>query len=67
MSDFDIILGMNYLHSYEAKTNCKDLKVILNEKKGQEVCFFGEREEKAYPLISAMKAIKLLCQGCIGY
>jgi len=67
LSDFDIILGMNWLHTYGAKIDCKDLKVILKDEKGREVPFYGQREEKSYPLISAMKASKLLCQGCIGY
>ena len=47
--------------------DCKDLKVILNNEKGLEVCFRGRREEKACYLISAMKASKLLCQGYEGY
>jgi len=29
--------------------------------------FIWEKEEKSYPLISAMKARKLLCQRCFGY
>jgi len=52
LSNFDSILGINWLHTYE---------------KGGEVFFYGQREEKSYPLISAMKASKLLCQGCMGY
>ena len=65
--DFDIILGMNWLHNYGAKIDCEDLKVILKDEKGREVFFYGQREEKSYLLISAMKASTLLCQGCIGY
>jgi len=41
LSDLDIILGMNRLHIYEAKIGCKDLKVILSDEKGREVCFYG--------------------------
>jgi len=67
LSNFDIILGINWLHTYGAKINCEDLKVILKDEKGREVCFYGQREEKSYPLISAMKVSKLLCQECIGY
>ena len=37
---------MNYLHTHEAKIDCKDLKVILNDDKGQKVCFYEQREEK---------------------
>jgi len=39
LSDFDIILGMNSLHTYGAKIDCEDLKVILKDKKGREVFF----------------------------
>jgi len=67
LSDFDIILGMNLFHTYRTKIDCKDLKIILKDEKEREVCFYGKREEKSCPLISAMKASKLLCQGCIRY
>jgi len=67
LSNFDIILRMNWLHTYGAKIDCEDLKVILKDKKGREVFFYGQREEKSYPLISAMKVSKLLCQGYMGY
>jgi len=65
--DSDIILGLNWLHAYEAKIDCKDVKVTLIDEKGQEVCFHGQIEEKPCSSISAMKASKLLCQGCEGY
>ena len=58
---------MNWLHTCGAKINCEDLKVILKDGKGREICFYRQGEEKSYPLIYAMKASKLLCQGCIGY
>ena len=63
--DFDIILGMNWLHTYGAKIDCENLNVILKDEKVREVSFYGQREGKSYPLISAMKASKLLCQGCM--
>jgi len=58
---------MNWLHTYGAEIDCEDLKVILKVEKRREVFFYGQREEKSCPLISAMKASKLLCQECIGY
>ena len=67
LCDFDIILGMHWLHTYGAKIDCEELKVILKDEKGGEVFFYGQREEKSYLLISAMKASKLLCQGSMGY
>ena len=66
-SDFDIILGMNWLHTYGDKIDCEELKVIFKYEKGGEVFFYGQREKKSYLLISAMKASKLLRQGCMGY
>ena len=67
MREFDIILVMNCLRTYRAKIYSKDLKVTLNDEKGWEVCFYGQRDEKPYFVILAIKASKLLCQGCIGY
>ena len=67
LSDFDIIMGMNWLHSYRARNDCEDLKLILKDEKGREVFFYEQREGKSYPLISAVKQSKLLCPGCIGY
>jgi len=66
LSDFDSILGMNWMHTYEAKIDCNDLKVILNDEKGREMCFYGQREEKACSIIFPMKASKLSHQGCEG-
>ena len=65
--DFNIILGKNWLHTYGAKIDSGTLKVILRNESGREVCFYGQREEKPCPIISAMKASKLLCQGCTRY
>jgi len=65
--DLEIVPGMNWLHTYGDKIDYEDLKVILRGEKGREVFFYGQREEKSYLLISAMKASKLLCQGCMGY
>jgi len=67
LSNFDIILVINWLHTYGAKIDCEELKVILKDEKGREVFLYGQREEKSYPLISAMKASQLICQGCIRY
>jgi len=39
--DFDIILEMNWLHTYRAKIDYEDLKVILKDEKGREVFFYG--------------------------
>jgi len=35
LSDFDNILGMNWLHTYGAKIDCEDLRVILKDENGE--------------------------------
>jgi len=40
LSDFDIILGINWLHTCGAKIDCEDIKVILKDEKGRKVCFY---------------------------
>ena len=67
LSNFDIILGRNWLHAYGAKIDYEDLKVIMKDEKGWELFFYGQREEKPCPLFSTIKASKLLYQGYIGY
>jgi len=67
LPNFDIIFGMNWLHTYGAQIDCEDLKVVLKDEKGRKVCFYRQREAKSCYLISVMKASKLLCQGCIEY
>jgi len=67
LSDFDIILGINWLHTYGAKIDYDNLKAILKDKKGRKVFFYGQREEKSYLLIYAMKTSKRWCQGCVRY
>jgi len=51
---------MKWLHAHGAKTDYKDLEVILCYEKNQEVYFYGLRKEKPCPLISMMLASKLL-------
>jgi len=58
---------MNQLHAYGAKIDCEDLKVTSTYEKGQKVYFYGQREGKPCSLIFAIKANKLLCQGCGRY
>ena len=55
------------MRTYGAKIDCKDLRVVLIDEKGTKVRFYRQRKEKQCPLISTMKAIRLLCLGCIGY
>jgi len=60
MSKFGIILGMDWLTTYGASIDCKDLKVTLRDQEAQEICFYGRRLRTEHPRISIMKASKSL-------
>jgi len=49
LSDFDIILGMNWLHTYGAKIDCEDLKVILKDEKGEKCVSMGRERMNLIP------------------
>jgi len=53
--NIDIILGMNLLHHYRAKIDCKDLRFTLKYKKGREVRYYRQREETPHSTISTKK------------
>ena len=67
LSEFDVILRMNWLTAHGARIDCKALKVILKDSRGRIVYFHGEGTKKEKRIISAMKACKMLRKGCIGY
>jgi len=67
LSEFDVILGMNWLTSHGEHIDCKALKVILKDSKGRKVYFCGERTKKENRIISTMKAGRMLRKGCVGY
>jgi len=67
ISEFDIILGTDWLIIYRANIDCKDLKVTLRDVESWEVCFYGGRLRNECSIISIVKASKMLRQGCIGY
>ena len=67
LSDFNIVLGMNWLYTYGIRIDYKDLKVVVCNEKGQEVYWYGKRKEKPCSLISIMLTSKPLCQGCFRY
>ena len=49
LSDFDIILEMNWLYIYGAKIECEDLKVILKDKKGEKYVSMGRERKNIVP------------------
>jgi len=47
-SDFDIILGMNWICTYGIKTNCENLLIILRGESGRNV-FIGKGRKNHLP------------------
>jgi len=67
LSEFDVILGINWLAAHGLRIDCRALKVILKDSRGRKVYFYGEQTKKENHLISAMKVCKMLRKGCVGY
>jgi len=63
----DINLEINLLGTYGAEMGCKNLKVSLIVEEGLGLLFNGQRQQKPYFLMFAMKESMLLCQECIEY
>jgi len=67
LSEFNVILGMNWLTTHRARIDYKEPKVILRDLMGRNVYFYGKRAKKENRLILAMKACKMLRKGCVSY
>ena len=63
----DINLGINQLHTYGPKTDCKDCKASLKGEKRPHMCFYGQGIDKPYSLRSVIKVSRLSCQVSIEY
>ncbi|KAL4311186.1 hypothetical protein GQ457_01G017040 [Hibiscus cannabinus] len=65
--EFEIILGMDWLHTYHAIVDCRLKRLVLRNKKGAEIVVVGEGSNCLGNVISAMKAGRLIHQGCRAY
>lgn len=67
MVDYDVILGIDWLSNHYAVIECRR-KSVLFEKPGIEPFRFqGSSRKMKLPVISALKALRLLDKGCAGY
>ena len=67
MTDYDVILGMDFLSKYGAIIDCK-AKTVGFKPHGKEMfTLFGDRRSSKKMFISAMQAKKWIADGCIGY
>jgi hypothetical protein len=67
ISDFDIILGMNWLGKNKACLDCFTKTVTFQGAKGETMVFKGERISNFTNLILVMVVRKLLKKGCPAY
>nr|GFB49036.1 putative reverse transcriptase domain-containing protein [Tanacetum cinerariifolium] len=67
MSDFDVILSMDWLASHRATIDCYARTVIFGNVRQPEFIYHGSSPLKSVKLISAMKARTLISHGCQGF
>ncbi|EOY08795.1 Uncharacterized protein TCM_023962 [Theobroma cacao] len=65
--DFDLILGMDWLTAHQTNVDCFRKEVVLQNSKGVEVVFAGERRVLPSCVISTIKALKLVQKGYPAY
>ena len=66
MVDYDVILGMDWLSKYNATVLCRRKKVVFQPSKGEVFEYKGTPQRSKWPVVSALKASKMLLKGCFG-
>jgi hypothetical protein len=67
ITDFDVVLGMDWLEQNYANIDCRAKVVTFAVPGLPRFCFYGDRYGRNIPMISALHACRLLQQGCEGY
>ncbi|XP_074336882.1 uncharacterized protein LOC141674054 [Apium graveolens] len=65
--EFDIILGMDWLSKHRAKVDCYTKEVVIDSPGQNRVLFCGDRQMIPSCLVSALKAFKMIRNGCDAY
>ena len=66
MVDYNVILGMDWLSKHNSTIFCRKKKVVFQPSKGEMFEYKGIPRGSKRPMVSAMKAYKMLAKGCIG-
>nr|GEX85029.1 putative reverse transcriptase domain-containing protein [Tanacetum cinerariifolium] len=66
-SDFDIILGMDWLTEHRATIDCHMKRVIFVDLNNLEFIYHSSQPGKPIKIISALKARTLISYGCKGF
>jgi len=64
---YDVILGMDWLTTYQATIDCKQKKLTLVTPKGENLVVKSGNSNLFAPLISATRASKMLSKGCTAF
>ncbi|XP_021980333.1 uncharacterized protein LOC110876469 [Helianthus annuus] len=64
MSDFDVILGMDWLSHHSVSIDCQNRRVLFGDRQCPALIFHGTRPRKSLKIISALKAQKFLYHVC---
>ena len=67
MREFDIVLGMDWLASYDADILCRNKMIRIPLEDNSEVLVYGDRRERKSCLISMLRARRCLGKGCEGF
>ncbi|KAL5583045.1 hypothetical protein UlMin_015487 [Ulmus minor] len=67
MTDYDVILGMDFLSKYGALIDCKAKTVGFKPPEEEMFTLFGDRRSSQKMFISAMQARKWIADGCTGF
>ncbi|XP_019056457.1 PREDICTED: uncharacterized protein LOC109116102 [Tarenaya hassleriana] len=62
MQGYDLILGMDWLSKHQARIDCRQRTIWFTEESGG-FEFIGNRSRKVYPIISALKANRMIEKG----
>nr|XP_043633095.1 uncharacterized protein LOC122604272 [Erigeron canadensis] len=67
MGEFDIILGMDWLSSCNAKIACDEKAVYLKTSRGEDLVVYGNRKERSIPVCTFTRAKRYISHGCHAY
>ena len=67
MKDFDVILGKDFLVKHNAIIDYRHRRVTFRPNGGEEFAFKGRSLLNPKMMISAMQALRMLANGCIGF
>ena len=67
LSYFDVVLGMDWLASVDAQIICGQKLIRLRAPDGTQIIAHGDRNIVTPPVISMLKARRLMQQGCGAY